>query len=73
MANRLTLATSSFGFIFALGMVAYAQQSPTLSDADYARQALAAGPDVIANGAAVVRPEHDGCEPLEKARTGLPV
>jgi hypothetical protein len=31
-----------------------------LSAADYARQALAAGPEVIANGAAVVRPEHDG-------------
>ena len=60
MANRLALATSSFGFIFALGMAAYAQQSPTLSDADYARQALAAGPKVVANGASVVRPENDG-------------
>ena len=36
MANRSALATSSFGSIFALGMAAYAQQSPTLSDADYA-------------------------------------
>ena len=34
MSNRLTFATSSFGFIFALNMVAYAQPSPTLSDAD---------------------------------------
>ena len=35
MANRLALATSSFQFIFSLSMAAYAQQSPTLSDADY--------------------------------------
>ena len=59
MFNRLTLVTSSFGFIFALNTAAYAQ-APTLSDADYARQALAAGPEVIADGAAVARPEHDG-------------
>ena len=60
MSNQLTLATSSFAFVVALNMVAYAQPSSPLSDADYARQALAAGPEVIANGAAVVRPEHDG-------------
>jgi hypothetical protein len=58
--NWLRLATSSVGFVIALSMVAYAQQSPTLSDADYARQALAAGPEVVASGASVVRPEHDG-------------
>jgi hypothetical protein len=71
MLSRLTLATSSFGFIIALNMVTYAQQSPTLSDADYARQALAAGPEVIANGAAVVRPEHDGMRTLREGTNGF--
>ena len=71
MANRLALATSSFGFIFSLSMAAYAQQSPTLSDADYARQALAAGPDVIAKGAAVVRPEHGTMRTLREGTNGF--
>ena len=63
MLSRIMLATSSFGFLVTLNMVTYAQQPPALSDANYERQALAAGPEVIANGAAVVRPEHGNANP----------
>ena len=55
---RTVLAT--IGAALSLAGVAYAQQAPKLSDEDYARQVLAAGPESIAKGAAVVRPEPDG-------------
>ena len=61
MANVSRLAMSpSLGSFSRSTWLPIADPSPTLSVADYARQALAAGPDVIAKGAAVVRPEHDG-------------
>ena len=44
----------------AVAVSAYAQESPKLSDKDYMRQALAAGPEPVAKGAAVVRHEPDG-------------
>jgi hypothetical protein len=39
-----------------------------LSDQEYVRQALAAGPEVIAKDAAVVRPESDGKHADHSAR-----
>jgi hypothetical protein len=44
----------------ATAFAAHAQQKPALSDADYMRQALSAGPEAVAKGAAVVKPEADG-------------
>ena len=60
MFVRLTPAAACIVSATALNMSAYAQQSPKLSDEDYARQVLAAGPESIAKDAAVVRPEPDG-------------
>jgi hypothetical protein len=60
MFHRIVFAISGVGLSIALNFGAFAQQSPTLSDADYMKQALAAGPDAVMKGAAVVRPEHDG-------------
>ena len=60
MFNRLTPAVAAIFVTIALSMGAYAQQAPTLSDDEYARQALAAGPEPVTKGAAVVRPEADG-------------
>jgi hypothetical protein len=60
MFHRILFAISGAGLSIALNFGAFAQHSPTLSDADYVKQALAAGPEAVANGAAVVRPEHDG-------------
>ncbi|MBV8616045.1 MAG: hypothetical protein JOY66_20055 [Acetobacteraceae bacterium] len=55
---RTVLAT--IGVAIFLSGSAHAQQAPKLSDEDYARQVLAAGPESVAKGAAVVRPEPDG-------------
>jgi hypothetical protein len=41
-------------------LVAGAASAAELSDADYMKQALAAGPDAVAKGAAVMRPEANG-------------
>jgi hypothetical protein len=60
MFNRLTLFAACIVLAMALHMSAHAQQSPKLSDADYARQVLAAGPESVAKAAAVVRPEPNG-------------
>ena len=60
MFNRLTPAVSLAGIVIVLSYGAYAQQSPMLSDAEYMRQALAAGSEAVAKNAAVVRPDHNG-------------
>lgn len=60
MLRRLILAGASVVSAMALGMSVHAQNPPSPSDEDYARQALAAGPESVAKGASVVRPEHDG-------------
>ena len=60
MFNRIEFAISGVGLSIALNFGAIAQQPPMLSDADYMKQALAAGPEAVAKGAAVMRPEHDG-------------
>jgi hypothetical protein len=60
MLHRIVFGISGVGLSIALNFGAFAQQSPTLSDADYMKQALAAGPEAVMKGAAVVRPEHDG-------------
>lgn len=60
MFNRLTPSAACIVSAMALNMSAHAQQLPKLSDEDYARQVLAAGPESVAKAAAVVRPEPDG-------------
>lgn len=60
MFDRLTPAAACIISAMALNLSAYAQQSPKLSDEDYTRQVLAAGPESVAKGAAVVRPEPNG-------------
>jgi hypothetical protein len=60
MFHRMVFAISGVGLSIALNFGAFAQQSPALSDADYMKQALAAGPEAVTKGGAVVRPEHDG-------------
>jgi hypothetical protein len=60
MFHRIVFAISGVGLSIALNFGAFAQQSPALSDADYMKQALAAGPEAVTKGGAVVRPEHDG-------------
>ena len=60
MSSRLTPAAVSAFAMIALSLGAQAQQAPKLSDEDYARQALAAGPESVTKGAGVVRPEADG-------------
>jgi hypothetical protein len=60
MFNRLIVAGPRAGLVIVFGFSAYAQQPPMLSDTDYMRQALAAGPEAVAKNASVARPEHDG-------------
>lgn len=60
MFNRLTPSAACIVSAMALNMSAHAQQSPKLSDEDYAGQVLAAGPESVAKAAAVVRPEPNG-------------
>jgi hypothetical protein len=60
MLHRLRLARLSIVSAIALSMSAHAQKPPSLSDEDYARQALAAGPAAVAKSAAVVRPDTNG-------------
>jgi hypothetical protein len=60
MFNRLSLTVWTAGVAIVLGFGAHAQHSPMLSDADYMRQALAAGPEAVARNASVARPNHDG-------------
>jgi len=55
MFNRLSLILA--GAAFAISVSAHAQN---LSDEDYVRQALAAGPDSVSKSASVVRPEQGG-------------
>ena len=58
--HRCAGAATSIVAAIALSVGVYAQQPPKLSDEEYARQALAAGTEPVAKGAAVVRPEPDG-------------
>jgi hypothetical protein len=60
MLRRFMLAGASVVSVIALGMSAHAQKPPSLSDEEYARQVLAAGPEAVAKGASVVRPEPNG-------------
>ena len=60
MLRRFMLAGASVVSVIALSVSALAQKPPSLSDEDYARQVLAAGPEAVAKGASVVRPEPDG-------------
>lgn len=60
MLRRFILAGASVVSLAALGISAHAQKPPSLSDEEYARQALAAGPEAVAKGASVVRPEPNG-------------
>jgi len=56
----LTSAAACLMSAIGVGVSAYAQQPPQLSDENYMRQALAAAPEAVAKNAAVVRPEPDG-------------
>jgi hypothetical protein len=60
MSSQLTLTALVVVSFAATNVAACAQQTQILSDAEYTRQALAAGPDAVANAAAVARPESDG-------------
>jgi hypothetical protein len=57
MFNRLALTLGGAAFAIGFSISAHTQSLP---DADYMRQALAAGPDSVSKGASVVRPEQDG-------------
>jgi len=59
MSSQLTCTALVVVSLAATSFAASAQQK-ALSDAEYMRQALAAGPEAVAKGAAVVRPEADG-------------
>jgi hypothetical protein len=48
MFRRIVFAISGVGLSIALNFGAFAQHSPTLSDADYMKQALVAGPEAVA-------------------------
>jgi hypothetical protein len=58
MTTRFISATVCLALAMALNLSTSAQQK--LSDEEYAKQVLAAGPEAIAKGAAVMRPEADG-------------
>jgi hypothetical protein len=60
MRRRFLLAATCVASALSLNVGAAAQQPPQLSDEDYTQQVLAAGPESVARGAAVVRPEPDG-------------
>jgi hypothetical protein len=60
MLHRLMLAGVSIVSAIALGMSAHAQKPPPLTDEEYARQALFAGPEIVAKGAAIVRVDANG-------------
>ena len=60
MRHRYLSAATYVVSVLALNMGASAQQPPQLSDEDYTRQVLAAAPEAVAKGAAVVRPGPGG-------------
>jgi hypothetical protein len=65
MFSRLVHPLAGAALAIGFGISAHAQGLP---DADYMRQALAAGPDSVSNGASVVRPEPGGT--MRTLRTG---
>jgi hypothetical protein len=56
----MTPLSFSFTLLAQMGYGRSPMNSPTLSDADYMKPALAAGLEAVMKGAAMVRPEHDG-------------